>query len=651
MTITQDVHFLYNLFPEAKDNDQQLMDAVKRFYSVGPFEPKVERQDDQVHITLDVDRIEADNDKYGRLVSLAENEKFDKAIELADELIENAPNISEYHRVRGQAYSEKGDQEEAINSLIDALKWNPKNEWALLMIGNIYARFKKDMETALKYFDKVLEVKPDDYHALNNIGVQLFEAGRKDEALEYLHKALEANPKYPNTLFAFAMIAYRENDYSKAFEYSTKSLRNQTKNDELYDNAVKMALSSAKELTGEIDGLGIAEEYMQSLFDRFDVDIKMEADPEIPTAATMQYAEVYQRNHHLIKYKPNHPAVAHLVVHELMHLELREQARAENVNKLFTTTDSTKASFRLTFKKDAERLKKKGVPESNVRGFMDSMADGLNRQVFNTPIDVFIEDRIYNRFEELRPFQLLSLHANTMEGANSNTRPDIIKNAPNKVISASTTYGLVHALQLKDLFGVDLTHEFKPKQREVETASKFYEEYLEHKDDKEAGIEYDLIQFWAEDLSLDRYFNLIEEKNQNNSADSILDKIESDPYGLDEDDPSKDRKMKTFMEKHGGDDLNMAVAMYMVGALQYFDGMDKAKIKEIAFDIAKVGTAGIDPKKDGYRIPSIPDSNFSGYQTLAYFYVSWALAVPEMVPSLGLSFENEYSLAKNYYNQ
>ncbi|HBQ61033.1 MAG TPA: hypothetical protein DD671_15805, partial [Balneolaceae bacterium] len=52
---------------------------------------------------------------------------------------------------RGQAYSEKGDQEEAINSLIDALKWNPKNEWALLMIGNIYARFKKDMDTALKY--------------------------------------------------------------------------------------------------------------------------------------------------------------------------------------------------------------------------------------------------------------------------------------------------------------------------------------------------------------------------------------------------------------------------------------------------------------------------------------------------------------------
>ncbi|MCH2449847.1 MAG: tetratricopeptide repeat protein [Gracilimonas sp.] len=646
MVITHIVDdFLFELFPEAENDTEKLTSILKRYYTLGPFEPEVELKDSTIEVSIDVDRINADKGKFDKLVKYAESGKLDKAIELADELIENAPNISEYHRVRGQAYSEKGDQEEAINSLIDALKWNPKNEWALLMIGNIYARFKQDMETALKYFDKVLEVKPDDYHALNNIGVQLFETGRKEEALEYLNKALEANPKYPNTLFAFAMIAYRENDYSKAFEYSTKSLRNQDKKDELYDNAVKMALSSAKELTGEIDGLGIAEEYMQSLSDRFDVDIKMEADPEIPTAATMQYAEVYQRNHHLIKYKPNHPAVAHLVVHELMHLELREEARVENVNKLFTTTDSTKASFRLTFKKDAERLKKKGVPESNVRGFMDSMADGLNRQVFNTPIDVFIEDRIYNRFEEIRSFQLLSLHANTMEGADANTRPDIIKNAPNKVISASTTYGLVHALQLKDLFGLDLIGEFKPKRKEVETATKFYEEYLEHKDDKEAGIEYDLIQFWAEDLNLDRYFNLVDEKSQNNSADSVLDKIESDPYGLDEDDPSKDRKMKTFIEKHGGDDINMAVAMYMVGALQYFEGMDKSKIKEIAFDIAKVGTAGIDPKKDGYRIPSIPDSNFSGYQTLAYFYVSWTLAIPEMVPSLGLSFKEEYEVA------
>jgi tetratricopeptide (TPR) repeat protein len=66
----------------------------------------------------------------------------------------------------GQIHSETGDQEEAVNCLIDALKWNPKNEWALLMMGNIYARFKDDVETAITFYEQILSIKPDDHLAL-----------------------------------------------------------------------------------------------------------------------------------------------------------------------------------------------------------------------------------------------------------------------------------------------------------------------------------------------------------------------------------------------------------------------------------------------------------------------------------------------------
>jgi len=58
---------------------------------------------------------------------------------------------------------------------------------------------------------------------------------------------------------------------------------------------------------------------------------------------------------------------------------------------------------------------------------------------------------------------------------------------------------------------------------------------------------------------------------------------------------------------------------------------------------------GIDPKKErGYEVPSIPGSNFSGYKTLAYYYVSWALAMPEMLNSLQMPFDKEYELAKKF---
>jgi len=83
----------------------------------------------------------------------------------------------------------------------------------------------------------------------------------------------------------------------------------------------------------------------------------------------------------------------------------------------------------------------------------------------------------------------------------------------------------------------------------------------------------------------------------------------------------------------------------MASALQYFEGMPQEDVKKIAMDIATVGMTGIDPKKKNYHIPSIPGSSFSGYKTMAYYYVSWSLAIPHMVRQLGLPFEREYELA------
>ena len=45
---------------------------------------------------------------------------------MLNKLIEKNPTNSEYHRIMGQILSDEGDQEEAINCLIDALRWDPK---------------------------------------------------------------------------------------------------------------------------------------------------------------------------------------------------------------------------------------------------------------------------------------------------------------------------------------------------------------------------------------------------------------------------------------------------------------------------------------------------------------------------------------------
>ena len=190
---------------------------------------------------------------------------------------------------------------------------------------------------------------------------------------------------------------------------------------------------------------------------------------------------------------------------------------------------------------------------------------------------------------------------------------------------------------------------------EKEYANKFYQEfqeYREYRKDKQPGEEYELIEYWGDDLNLSALFELVDESEvSRKTPESVLDDIERDPYGMESTDPLEERQMKKFIEAHADKDTNQAVVMYMVSALQYFEEMPTDKIKTIAMDIAKVGMTGIDPKKKNYHIPSIPDSSFTGYKALAYYYVSWSLAIPHMVKELGLPFEKEFELAQDIIKQ
>jgi len=59
-----------------------------------------------------------------------------------------------------------------------------------------------------------------------------------------------------------------------------------------------------------------------------------------------------------------------------------------------------------------------------------------------------------------------------------------------------------------------------------------------------------------------------------------------------------------------------------------------------------LGMKGIQPDKQGYRIRTVPEKAFSGYHLLAYYYVTFALVLPEMLPQLGLPYDGEYAMAQ-----
>jgi len=644
-------NFIYELFPNIEKNEESLKKALTAFYTIGNIEPTLKISQEFVEISIDTNRIEVESAKFQKLIILCESSKFEEAKVLAENLIESNPNISEYHRILGQVFSELGNQEDAINSLIYALRWNPKNEWALLMMGNIFAKFKNDIDIANKYYDQVLILKPNDCITLNNIGANLMQLGKKQEALKYFNKALESDSNYPNTYYALGLIADTENKHKKAFDYALKAIAHTHTHThaQLNSNSLHLAIESANKLKPEIEAQKIVDDFISKLSYLTEKEIRVEKDLSIPTAAKIEFAENYNRDFHFIKYKPNYIGVEHLILHELMHLELVEEARKDNLNKLFISNQSNKSKFFFSLEKEASKLHKTGVAEENISNYFSALFDGLNSQIYNTPVDLFIEDRIFKQWDSIKPIQFLSLLTLLQEGIQATTKKEIVDNTPKSILSKSKILNLINALHFKELFHLDLIDQFKATKQELEQAKELYGEFEEYRKDKKPGEEYELIQHWGEDLKLDSYFELIpESKHRQKTIDSVIRDIETDPLGVNSNNPSEDRKMKKFLKEHSSEKINMAVAMYMADAINYFSKTTNEVTKKIAFEIATIGTQGIDPNKKNYSIPSIMDSKFSGYKILAYYYVSWAIGIPEMLNQLQLPFDKEYDLANKY---
>lgn len=422
----------------------------------------------------------------------------------------------------------------------------------------------------------------------------------------------------------------------------------------MYQSAYKSAVTLAEDLTKERKGEMVFDQFKLYLQKRTGKEIKVEADESLPTAAKIEFAEYYEREYHLIKYKPNYPAVEHLKMHELVHLEFATDAREEECNMLFMSGREKKARFIKDNEKDLKRLSREGYSDQAIANFTNSLYEGINLQIFNAPVDLFIEDYLFENYPELQPYQFLSLQKLIKEGQVAVTYKKGEKLMPRQILSVSKVLNLVNAIQFKELYGVDILKQYNALPFEMKEAERMWAEYLDYRKDRKPGEEYEIVQHWGEDLRMENYFELVDENDYRarpKTVEEVMESMKDDPYGVDVDKNFKDRQTKDFLTSQEAIGTNLAVMYFMVDALQFFDKMPKDKIKAIAFEIALIGTQGINPASGHtYRVNSIPEKEFSGYNLLGYYYVSWSLAIPEMVDKLNLPYNNEYKLAVSLFD-
>lgn len=596
-------------------------------------------------------------DKLQYALDLCNKHKFDEALPILEEIIKIDPQNSEAWRTLAQVHwFYQNEPEKAYDELIEALRCNPKNIWALVLMGNLLTKEKNDVEHAKQYYDKVLEYYPDNAIAINNIGATYMERKDYEGALPYMEKDLAIDDSYANSYYGLGLCYYKLGRIEEAFNVCHKGAlksSDRPENPTVREELVKLYITVAKDYADKTNYINVWKSIKDELEAVDHLNIRITEDKKLNVHAKMEYAPLHAAKEHVIRYNPEKDFVEHLFIHEMMHLKMNQQSTKAKRGKAIVSSEATRAAFKKRYLKFMQKTHSH-IPSSELDKILFGLADGLALQLMNCPLDLFVEHMIYTDYQIARPIQMLSLFH--MEQDNINAVKQAVENGffPKEIVYANKVMNIVTSMHFKDIYGINLIGQYHPTKQELTHAKDLYEEFKAYLNTYKAGDEYEMVEYFVQSFNMDDLIEIIDENQVTAGMKSDLS-MKSDLKDMAEDALSAeevDVANAQFALNHqdGADPTEtMMMSMYMLGAMEYFDTLDPHDVHRIALEIAMVGVKGIDPKKK-YSIKSLPEKEFGGYQFLAYYYVSWARAIPDKLAHLGLPFSKAYDSALQMYN-
>jgi hypothetical protein len=181
----------------------------------------------------------------------------------------------------------------------------------------------------------------------------------------------------------------------------------------VYEEAQRRYLEANRAVAEAIydEVMQLVEEQRQALEQSTGQAIRIEEDrsQSLPTAAQLAWA--HQRDYHLIKcHAEARAAVPNLLLRSLEHIareiEVRQAGRACH----FRTTATTKAHAQKLLDDYIPRLRRRGLSPDAIDESVNQIIEGPALQLFNSVLDMVVENRVYQKYASARPSQFVSLH-------------------------------------------------------------------------------------------------------------------------------------------------------------------------------------------------------------------------------------------------
>ena len=371
------------------------------------------------------------------------------------------------------------------------------------------------------------------------------------------------------------------------------------------------------------------------------IEIVEDANSSVPVK--MEYAHNYARDRHVIRANwarcANCYPVFAIMLQTKLQLKRFEGRDGYGVLQPVSTAAECQSFAEMvrSDKKGQELLRKCGPARFD--GLVEQLRVGLVTQATSQVLEMLASDVVLRDYPDAVEDMKTYLKGQALIGAGT-TKEQLLEAFPRFLVTGNRRMNIAFTMKVGEICGEKLVDAYKPTPEEIDAGLDIYNFYRKEREHirENGGIGGDVLENMLRFTKVGRFAHLV-----------VLDIAPLAQTDLDLGSlPEYEKEEVAKFKKHFGDvneqdTLIMSLAMYKV--IRELRGWPLESVKGLAMEVAMLGMGGLTPAKS-YRLQHFPNrGEIPGREVLAYYYVSWAMAFPDMLETIGLPYKRAYETA------